>query len=385
MRILIQNGTILTPDETLADRMLVIEDGRISAVEPRNRPANAGQGEVVLDARGLFVGPGLIDVHIHGCAGSDVMDATPLSLHTMARFMLKHGVTGYMATTITAPGEAIQAAIENVLCTPQPEDGAQHLGIHLEGPYLSAGHRGAQPLESLRLPDNTEYQRWFENGSIKLMAVAPEKPGALELIDQGTRIGVHFSVGHSEASYDQVEQAVAHGLDHATHTFNGMLGIHHREPGPAGAVLVDNRIYAEVIADGIHLHPAIVKLIVLSKGPGRVVLVTDAMRAAGLPDGEYDLGGEVVQVFNGVCRNLSGNLAGSTLTLERAVKNTIQFAGISMNQALAMATRVAAESVGLGGQKGLLKPGASADVIVFDRDMNIYTAIVDGRIARNTL
>lgn len=385
MRTIIYGGTILTPDETLPDHALVIEAGQIVALEPGLHPISAGAHERILHAAGLWVAPGLIDLHVHGSAGSDTMDATPAALAAMSTFFIKHGVTAYLPTTITGPGAAIQAAITNVERTPQPEDGGQHLGVHLEGPYLSPAQRGAQPEEFLRQPDPGEYDSWLNSGIVRLIAVAPEIPGVLALIERGVDKRIRFSAGHCQANYEQMMQAVDRGLNQATHTFNAMLGLHHREPGTAGAVLADERIYAEVIVDGVHVHPAVVRVLVRAKGINRTILITDAIRAAGLADGDYDLGGHIVHVADGIARTSSGSLAGSTLTLDKAVRNVIQFAGVSLNQALAMASRVPAEAMGWSGRKGVLVPGADADVILFDSSLNIRGSIIAGNLVYDNL
>jgi len=302
----------------------------------------------------------------------------------MAEFFARHGVTSYLPTTITAPSPAIDAAIHNIINMAQPRVGAQHLGVHLEGPYIGSQFRGAQPQEWLRSPDPQEYEKWFETGSIRLVALAPELPGAIEMIERGARQGIRFSVGHSSASYEQVEQAADHGLSQATHTFNGMTGLHHREPGAAGAVLTDERIYAEIIADGIHLHPAVVKLVVRAKGTGRTILVTDAIRAAGLKDGEYDLGGQIVQVRDGIARTSRGSLAGSTLALDAALRNVMRFAGLTIHDALKMATTTPAEALGLSSRKGIIRPGADADLALVDPDLNVQATIVNGALVYDT-
>jgi N-acetylglucosamine-6-phosphate deacetylase len=380
VRTIIHGGTLITPHEMLPDYNLVIDDGLIASIHPAEQDRAASSESQQIDARGLWVIPGLIDVHVHGSAGSDTMDATPAAIRTMAEFFARHGVTSYLPTTITAPSSAIDAATHNVISMQQPKTGAHHLGVHLEGPYIGSQFRGAQPQEWLRSPDPQEYEKWFETGSIRLVALAPELPGAIEMIERGARQGVRFSVGHSSASYEQVEQAADHGLSQATHTFNGMTGLHHREPGAAGAVLTDDRIYAEIIADGIHLHPAVVKLVVRAKGTGRTILVTDAIRAAGLEDGDYDLGGQIVQVRDGIARTSRGSLAGSTLTLDTALRNVMRFAGLTIQDALKMATTTPAQALGLSSSKGIIQPGADADLALVDPNFAVQATIVNGAL-----
>lgn len=378
MYTLITGGTIITPHQTLANYTVFIEKGTIVAL----RPSDAGveQGTHVIDATGMWVAPGLIDIHVHGSAGHDTMDATPEAIHGMARFFAQHGVTAYLPTTITATLERTQAAIACVKGCPQPQDGAQHLGIHLEGPYLNPEHKGAQPPEYLRDPDPNEFEAWLQTGVVRLITIAPECDGALNLIERGVHAGIEFAAGHSGATYEQMIQAADHGLRQATHTFNGMLGLHHREPGTVGAVLADDRIYAQVIADGIHLHPAVVKILVRAKGVERTILITDAIRAAGLADGDYELGGQIIAVREGIARTAAGSLAGSTLTMDTALRNVIRYTGLSLGEALQMATSTPAEAMGWSGRKGVIAPGADADLILLDADLNVRLTMIGGQV-----
>lgn len=370
------NGRIITLDTVLDGHTLVIEAGKIAAIVPAESAPPASE---ILDAQGLWVAPGFIDVHVHGGDGHDTMDATPQAIHSMARFFARHGVTSYFPTTMSAPAEAIARAIANVAACPQPEDGAQHLGVHVEGPYLSKDYPGAQNPDVLRLPDPQEYTGWFESGVVRLITAAPEIEGALELIDAGVRQGIEFAIGHSGASYEEVITAADHGVRQATHTFNGMLGLHHRRPGTLGGVLTDDRIYAQMIADGIHLHPAIVRLLARAKDPSRVILITDAMRAAGLPDGDYDLGDQPVTVQDGIARISNGSLAGSTATMDHVVRSTMQFAGLTLPQAVMMATTVPARAMKLS-HKGIITAGGEADIVLLDDDVQVQATIVCGRV-----
>jgi len=378
MHTVITGGALLTPDETLSETTLVVEGSAIAALVPGATPAEPG--DQVIDAHRMWVAPGLIDLHVHGSGGHDSLDATPEALHGMARFFARHGVTGYLATTPAAPSADIAQAIENVARTPQPEDGAQHLGLHLEGPYLNPEHKGAQPAEQLRDPDPAEYAPWLTSEVMRLITVAPERPGALALIEHGVAQGVEFAVGHSAASYEEVLAAADRGLRQAAHTFNAMLGLHHRRPGAAGAVLADDRIYAQIIVDGVHVHPALVKILVRAKGPGRTILISDAIRAAGLDDGDYPLAGHPILVRQGIARTPSGGLAGSTITLDAALRNVIRFADASLNDALRMATATPAEAMGWSGRKGVLAPGADADIILLDAELNVRLTLVAGRV-----
>lgn len=378
MRTLISGGTLLTPHHALPDHTLVIERGKIVALEPGR--LTPGPEDRLLPADGLYVAPGLIDLHVHGAAGHDAMDATPDALHGMARFFARHGVTAYLPTTIAAPAEPIQRALDNVRATPQPDDGACHVGVHIEGPYLNPAHHGAQPVASLRLPDAHEAESWLASGVVRLITLAPELEGGMALVERCAAAGVQTAVGHSAASFEQVMEAVERGLRQASHTFNGMPPLHHRTPGVVGAVLLDDRIYAQVIADGVHVHPAVIRLLVRTKGSERVLLITDSTRAAGLPDGDYDLGGQTVHVRSGVARTAEGSLAGSTITLDAALRNLIAYTGLSLQEGLRTATATPAEAMGWTGRKGVLAPGADADIILLDQHLGVRLTMVAGQI-----
>jgi N-acetylglucosamine-6-phosphate deacetylase len=379
MQTCIRGGRIVTPQRVINDAVVMIEDDKIMAIEPVQQIATSPAEMEVVDAEGLLVLPGLIDIHVHGSAGYDVMDATPESLVEISRFLLRQGVTAYLPTTITNPAEALDRVFDNIADTRAVEDGAQPLGVHMEGPYLNPAFCGAQPAEWLRNPDAAVYQRWLSSGMVRSVTVAPELPGALEFIHKGISQGIRFSAGHTAASYEQMREAVESGLTRVTHTFNGMPGLHHRNPGVLGAALTDERVFCEVIADGVHVHPAVLQLLVRVKGAEGVILVTDAMRAAGLEDGEYDLGGQKVSVQSGVARTAAGGLAGSTLTLNRAIANMIALVGLPLNEAVMMATASPAAALGLSGRKGVIQPGADADLILVDSSFNLKTAFLAGK------
>ncbi len=383
MKIILKGGKIITPDTTLENKSLIIKDRSITGIQSGD--INPSPGDRVIDLQGYWISPGLIDVHVHGAMGFDTMDATPEALHRMGSFFAEHGVASYLPTTMTETPEAILKSITNVANCAQSDETAQHLGVHVEGPYFNPAHKGAQPEYNLRDADPSEYESWLDTGVVKLVTIAPERTGSMAFIDRGIAGGVEFSIAHSGASYERVIESADHGLRQATHTFNGMLGLHHRQPGTVGAVLTDDRIYAQVICDGVHVHPAVIDLIVRAKGSHRTILITDAIMGTGLADGEYELGGEKIAVKEGISRTVAGNLAGSTLTLDAAIRNMITFTTLSFEEVLPMATSVPAKAMNWYGKKGIIRPGADADITIFDHDLNVRMTIVAGRIVFQTL
>ncbi|GLV54021.1 N-acetylglucosamine-6-phosphate deacetylase [Dictyobacter sp. S3.2.2.5] len=377
--LVIKNARIVTPQQVIEEAAIVVRGERIAEIRSDNTyPADAA----VVDASGCTIVPGFIDVHVHGAAGYDTMDATPEALHGMAEFFAAHGVTSFLPTTVTAEHTALLAAIANVAqCQQSYQRGARILGVHLEGPYLSEVHPGAQPVQHIRPADRAEYTQLFAQDNIRLISLAPEKAENLALIEYARSQGAVVAVGHSAASYDDVMQAVKAGLTQACHTFNGMAGLHHRTPGTVGAVLSCDDIYAQVIVDLIHLHPAVVKLLVRAKGTARTVLITDAIRAAGLPDGIYDLGGQSVSVRQGVVSLTHGNsLAGSTLTMDQALRNVMKATGLPLVEALPMATSVPARSLGLDADLGSILPDYLADLVLLDQNLQVQATIVLGNV-----
>ncbi|MBC7264745.1 MAG: N-acetylglucosamine-6-phosphate deacetylase [Chloroflexi bacterium] len=378
-RLIITNGRVITPWQVLEKGTVVVEEGKIVAVREGSGPPDPKA--TVIDAAGKIVSPGYIDIHVHGAAGYDTMDATPQAIQGMARFFASHGVTGFLPTTITAPQGAILAAIENAaLCQREGTGGARVLGVHLEGPYISPSQPGAQPPQYIRPADPQEYPQFFAWDNIKLITLAPEIPENSAFIPYAVSRGAAVAVGHSAASYEELVDAVASGLTQSSHTFNGMVGLHHRQPGTAGACLALDEIYAQVIVDNVHIHPAVVKILVRAKGTKRTLLITDAMRATGMSDGEYDLGGQKVIVSRGEARLPSGTLAGSTLTIDQAVRNVMMDAGLTFEEALPMATSVPAESIGLGDQVGSIAPGKAADIVLLTPDYRVVMTMVGGQV-----
>lgn len=341
----------------------------------------ADQTAVTLDAMGCFVLPGFIDVHVHGGAGYDAMDATPEALTAMSHFFAQHGVTAFLATTMTAPHDAILAAVAAVGAWGEKiTTGARIIGVHVEGPYISLKFPGAQPAAYIRPPSLTEFAELMAAGPVRMVTLAPEVEGAEELIAAARQQDVTVVWGHTDATYEACVLAADLGVTQATHTYNAMSGLHHRKPGVLGATLTLDQIYAQLIADNIHVHPAAMNVLVRCKGVDRTVLITDAMRAAGLPDGEYELGGQPVTVSEGSCRLADGTLAGSILTMERALVNFMAATGLPLAAAWPTTSRTPAQSLGLGQRYGALTPGYQADLVVLDGDLQVVATVVGGQV-----
>jgi N-acetylglucosamine-6-phosphate deacetylase len=378
---------LFTPLDVIENPLVLIEDGRIAEIASRPNRSIPPQARHV-DLPGAVLSPGFLDIHIHGAAGYDVMEADAAGLAAVAGFLVQHGVTSYFPTTVTASDEVTLRALD-ALATAIEKDardatatGARPLGIHLEGPFLSHARRGVHPTALLQEPTLARFDRFWgaARGHIKIMTIAPELSGALEVIAEASRRGVCVSLGHSDADYAATLRGVEAGARHATHTFNAMRALGHRDPGILGAVLTDARVSADIIADGIHLDPAIVRLFLKLKGAERSVLITDGISATGMPDGHYQLGPLEVEVKDGRCLS-NGSLAGSVLTMDLAVRNVMAFAGWSLAQAVRLATQNPARTAGIGGLTGTLVPGAAADIVVLSPNGQVLQTILGGRIA----
>ncbi|MCP1124972.1 N-acetylglucosamine-6-phosphate deacetylase [Bacillus sp. 3103sda1] len=329
------------------------------------------ENEEIHDIKGNLVIPGMIDIHIHGGYNIDAMDANSDGLVTLGKQMLQEGVTTFFPTTMTQSPEAIEAALS--AAKEAEGKGAHFEYIHLEGPYVSKKRAGAQPLEYI-VPANIEqFKQWQEASGnlIKLVTYAPEEEGAREFEQYLAKTGVIGTIGHTDATD---EQLTGRSITHATHLYNQMRGLHHREPGVVGHVLLNPDVMVEVITDGIHIHPDMVKLAYKLKGPKKVSVITDAMRAKGLADGLYELGGQPVIVKNGSARLEDGTLAGSILTMDQAFRNVIAFTGCSVEEAVLMTSINQAEEFGLV-NKGALETGKNADFVIMSKDLYVQDTV----------
>ena len=380
---------LLTPLEWIEDAALLIEDGIISAVGPRASVTIPLKGRVV-DFGDAILAPGLIDIHIHGGAGHDVMEGSDEGLGAIERMLAKHGVTSYCPTTVTASldqtlrslealGKAVTRAESNGHSDPPR---ARPLGIHLEGPFLSQARRGVHSSLQLQPPSLELFNQMWDAaaGRMRMLTMAPELEGALELIGNVSRRGVCVSLGHSNATLSQAQAGIQAGARHATHTFNAMRRFSHRDPGLLGVILTDRTVTADIIADGLHVEPAIVDLFMRAKGVDGAVLISDGISATDMPDGTYHLGSYEVQLRGCRCES-HGKLAGSVLTLDRAVHNAMEFAQLSFRQALRMATLNPARVLGLEQRKGVLKTGADADITVLSPHGEVLKTIVGGAVS----
>jgi len=374
---------LYTPMDEIERPLVIVEDGRIVEISSLAQKAVALNLRLV-DLGDAILAPGFFDIHIHGGAGLDVMQAAPSELPRLGKFLAAHGVTGYFPTTVAAPLDSTCAALERLADSIEAESdsvvGARPLGIHLEGPFLSHKRRGVHPPECLVEPTIPIFDRLWQaaRGHVRVLTIAPEIPGAMEVIAEAARRGVCVSIGHSDADLPTARAAVAAGARHATHTFNAMRPLDHRSPGIIGEVLSNDRISADMIVDGIHVAPEVVKIFLEAKGSERAVLITDAISATGMPDGRYRLGPIEVDVKDGKC-TYNGSLAGSVLTMDRAVRNVTKFSSWSLREAVRAATLNPARAVAMAENYGALAPGARADFVVLGSTGEVMRTIVGGR------
>jgi N-acetylglucosamine-6-phosphate deacetylase len=389
---------LLGPTGLLEHALLLVEEengARIIEVATRDR-RELPVGAHLIEFGDALLAPGYFDLHIHGSAGFDVMDDSAEALPAIESLLARHGVTSYFPTTVTAPLDTtlraldrLSAAIEKAergdnASTTKRAVRAVPAGIHLEGPFISHARRGVHPPKDLLEPTLATFEKFWQaaRGLIKMTTIAPELDGALEVISAAAARGVCVSLGHSDADFAAAARGISAGARHATHTFNAMRPLDHRSPGILGAVLTDDRLTADIIADGIHLDPLIVKLFAAAKGTDRAVLITDAISATGMPDGRYRLGSFYVDVRNGAC-TLDGKLAGSVLTMDQAVRNLARFAEWELPEAIAAASRNPARVANFP-DKGILAPGADADFVVLNAKGEVLRTFVAGvECARN--
>ena len=364
-------GRVVLEDGVLEDGMVVVSGETIEYVGPLlTTYIQTGKH---IRTKG-YIWPGLIDLHIHGAGGKDVMDATPDAIETISHTLGRYGVTGFLATTVTGKKGHLERAMANVVNqAPYLQNGADVLGIHLEGPWICPERRGAQNPENIVDPEpgDAEWAVQKSEGTLRIVTMAPERPGAMEMIRELVDRGVIVSVGHSDATYEEVIAAAEAGATHLTHCFNGMRGLHHREPGVVGAGLEDERFSLELIADGHHVHPGAMRLLAKVKGADDLILISDGIRAVGMPEGEYELGGLPVFSDGETARLEDGSLAGSLLTLDAAVRNMVEYGKVPLYKAVKMASLPPAKRIGVDGEMGSIKEGKLADLVVVDENCRV--------------
>jgi N-acetylglucosamine-6-phosphate deacetylase len=379
--VLIENAVLFTAGAVWKPGWLLAEAGQIHSLgagEPP--PFSPGRIARRIDASGKSLLPGFIDLHVHGAVGHEVMDANPAALQDMARFYARHGVTAFLPTTWTAPRAAIDAALAAVgQVAGRVPGGATILGAHLEGPYLNPEKCGAQDVRRIRRAAREEALAWLDTGLVRLIALAPEFAENEWLIAECARRGVTVSAAHTTAGYEEMQRAVTLGLRQVTHCFNAMVGLGHRELGTVGAAMALPEISCELIADNLHVHPAVINILVQVKGPERVILVTDAIRGTGMPEGEYAIDDRMVAIRDGAVRLPDGTLAGSILTMERALANVAAATGRPLAELWPMSSRNAARAIGAG-SKGSLEVGKDADLVLLDADFDVVFTLVGGEI-----
>ena len=369
------NGTILLPEGEVKGRALALESDRIAGIV--DAPP---EGAEIIDAKGGYVAPGLVDVHCHGFMGWDASNGSMDELRRMSRQAARWGTTAWLPTTMTLDWTVLEKCFSAIRQAQKDSlkpgwDGAQVLGCHAEGPFINPKKKGAQAESSIQKPDIEKLRPWMD--VVRLMTVAPEVEGALPFIREATALGVAVSMGHTNATAREALAGVEAGVDHATHTFNAMTPLNHREPGVVGAALADGRVYCELIADTFHVDPMLFPIMARQKGD-HLVLITDSIQVAHLPDGPHDQSGQTVVVDGIRCRFPDGTIAGSSLTMDLAVRNFRAHTGLPLHEVVNMASLYPARSVGADGQKGSLEPGKDADVLITDGDFNVKMTFVRG-------
>lgn len=377
--ILLQNVAIMTTVGLIPQGWLLVQEDKIAALGTGNPPCL--ENVEIINGDGLTLLPGFIDIHVHGANGHDTMDATPTAYAEMAKFYAQHGVTSFLATTWADSFARIDAALASVAQNlgPQP-NGATLLGVHLEGPYLNRAKCGAQNLNYIRTASPDEAHHFLSHDVIRLISLAPEFEENHWLIKTCAERGITVSVAHTAATYEDIKHAVTLGLSHSTHTYNAMTELHHRHPGTVGAVMVMPQINCELIADNIHVHPAAMNLLWLAKKPHGLILISDAMRATGLPDGIYQVDEREVISEAGIVHLSDGTLAGSTLTLDIALKNFMVATGEALDSVWQTSSLNAAHAIKIADRKGSIDIGKDADLVLVDAAIQVHLTLAQGKI-----
>ena len=385
----IHASRILTPDEEITDGIIVVEGSRITGVGHRDMMRlPAGATDFV--ASGMTIVPGFVDLHIHGAGGHDVMEGSARALDRVTSTVARHGTTSIVATTVTASVEDTCHSLEGIAryihahesvdeAAETSKPAAEILGMHLEGPFISKARRGVHPPDAIARPSVEILDKFVKaaDGMVRILTIAPELPGAMQLIAHAVAAKIVVALGHTDADYEQTRVAIEAGARHSVHFFNAMRPFSHRDPGIIGAILTDPDVTAEVIADLVHVSGPAIQVLIGTKGFDSVLLASDGIAATGMQDGNYRLGNFEVTVKDGVARNSEGKLAGSTLTLDRAIRNVVGL-GVPLTDAVRMATVLPARRLGLAGKKGIIAAGADADLVALTADLRVGAVMTRG-------
>lgn len=381
MNLAINNADIITPFRVIKRGSLVIEGKKIAAIGEA-KEVRIPSGIRTINAEGMMVTPGFVDLLVHGGGGYGFADMSTESVEKISEFYFRHGTTGLLAALYSKPEKEMIADVRRIAEFCRTNKSSNVWGIHLEGPFINKELHGAMKKDYLWQPSVEKWRKLFEvsQGYIRLMTIAPELAGVEEVMREAAKNDVVLSIGHSAATYPEVLKAIDNGAAHVTHMFNAMKPFHHREPGVVLAAMLHNELKVELIADGIHVHPAVMRLMYQVKGEGGIVLISDAIRASGMPDGEYTFMDQKILVKGKKAYLPDGTLAGSTLTMEQAVKNMVQLVDVPLTHAVRMATLNGAKVLGLEHHKGILAVGKDADLVVLDQDFRVQMTVYEGKI-----
>ena len=384
--ILLENIQVFSEGKIIENGFIKVKNQKIVEIGSMDNLSDKDEFDVIKFPSHYKAVPGFIDVHIHGVNGADVMDASKDALDTMVTALPREGTTSFLATTMTQETLHIENALVNAgqyIKEYQAPGKAEILGIHLEGPFVSPKMAGAQPLQHIIDPDLELFKKWhsLSDKTIKLVTLAPERPGGLEMIQYLTKHGIIASLGHTDATYEEVTEAICAGANHVTHLFNQMRGLHHREPGVVGAAFLHDELKTELIVDGVHVNPEVVKLAYNQKRKEGLILITDSMRAKCLKSGHYDLGGQDVTVKDGKAFLQDGTLAGSILKLGKAVQNILTYTGCPLEDAIEMASVNPAKQLNIYDRKGSIAVGKDADIVIMDDEHEVFMTVCRGKVA----